>query len=164
LKETDRMVKETAAQMKETDRKLGKLGGRFGELIEHLVAPNLLDKFNSLGFNFGRAGPNVVFRNPKGIFIAEVDILLENGDTALAVEVKAKLTIPEVREHLERMEKLRRYADEHGDKRQFIGAVAGAIISEGAKPFAIKHGFYVVQQTGDTVKIDVPEGFVPKRW
>jgi hypothetical protein len=158
------MVKETAAQMKETDRKLGKLGGRFGELIEHLVAPNLLDKFNSLGFNFGRAGPNVVFRNPKGIFIAEVDILLENGDTALAVEVKAKLTIPEVREHLERMEKLRRYADEHGDKRQFIGAVAGAIISEGAKPFAIKHGFYVVQQTGDTVKIDVPEGFVPKRW
>jgi hypothetical protein len=171
LKETDRQMKETAAQMKETDRqmketdrKLGNLGGRFGELIEHLVAPNLLDKFNDLGFNFGRAGPNVVFKTPQGIFIAEVDILLENGDTALAVEVKAKLTIPEVREHLNRMEKLRRYADEHGDKRRFLGAVAGAIISEGAKPFAIKNGFYVVQQTGDTVKIDVPEGFVPKKW
>jgi hypothetical protein len=171
MQETDRMMKEhqlrqaeTDRIIKETSRIVGKLGGRFGELIEHLVAPNLLDKFNDLGYNFGRAGPNVVFKTPQGIFVAEVDILLENGDTALAVEVKAKLTIPEVREHLERMEKLRRYADAHGDKRQFLGAVAGAIISEGAKPFAIKNGFYVVQQTGDTVKINVPEGFVPKKW
>jgi hypothetical protein len=80
------------------------------------------------------------------------------------VEVKAKLTIPDVRDHIERMEKLRRYADEHGDRRQFIGAVAGAIIPKEVKPFAIKSGFYVVEQAGDTVKIDVPEDFVPRKW
>jgi hypothetical protein len=29
---------------------------------------------------------------------------------------------------------------------------------------ALKAGFYVIVQTGDTVKIDVPEGFIPKTW
>jgi hypothetical protein len=164
IKETDLQMKETDRQLKETGRNISKLGGRFGELVEHLVAPNLLEKFNARGFNFGRAGPNVIFKDPQGAFITEVDILLENGDTALAVEVKAKLTIPDVREHIARMEKLRRYADEHGDKRRFVGAVAGAIIPKEVKPFAIKSGFYVVEQAGDTVKIDVPEGFMPKQW
>jgi hypothetical protein len=32
------------------------------------------------------------------------------------------------------------------------------------KTAALKTGFYVITQTGDTVKIDVPEGFVPKSW
>jgi hypothetical protein len=171
LRETDRIVKETALQMKETDRKMqetdrkiGKLGNRFGELVEHLVAPNLLEKFNDLGFAFGRAGPNVVFKDPGGVLVAEVDILLENGELALAVEVKAKLTVPDVQEHLEQMGKLRRYADAHGDKRRLMGAVAGAIIAEGVKPFAFKNGFYVLEQTGDTVKIEAPEDFVPRTW
>jgi hypothetical protein len=164
LKETDRQLKETDRQLKETDRKISKLGGRFGELIEHLVAPNLMEKFNDRGFNFGRAGPNVVFKNPDGNFVAEVDFLLENGDTVLAVEVKAKLTISDVREHGERMKKLRYYADAHGDKRHLLGAVAGAIMPEGVKLFALKNGFYVVEQAGDTVRIDVPADFVPKKW
>jgi hypothetical protein len=185
LRETDRIVKETAQQMKatdrqlqatdrqlqatdrqlqETDRKIGKLGNRFGDLVEHLVAPNLLEKFNALGYNFGRVSLNTVFKNPKGVFVAEVDILLENGDIVLAVEVKANLTIHDIREHMERMEKLRLYADEHGDKRQLVAATAGAIIAEGVKPFAFKNGFYVIEQAGDTVKIAIPEGFVPKKW
>jgi hypothetical protein len=164
MKETDRKMQETDRKMQETDRKLGRLGGRFGELVEHLIAPNLLEKFNDLGFAFGRAGPNAVFKDPGGVFVAEVDILLENGELALAVEVKAKLTVPDVQEHLERMEKLRRYADKHGDKRQLMGAVAGAILAEGVKPFAFKSGFYVIEQAGDTVRIEVPEDFVPRKW
>jgi hypothetical protein len=32
------------------------------------------------------------------------------------------------------------------------------------KTAALKEGLYVITQTGDTVKIDVPEGFVPKAW
>jgi hypothetical protein len=164
MKETDRQMKETDRQMKETDRKISKLGGRFGDLVEHLVAPNLMEKFNDLGYNFGRASLNTVFKNPDGSVITEVDVLLENGDVVLAVEIKAKLTVSDVREHIERMEKLRRYADAHGDKRQILGATAGAIIAGGVKPFALKSGFYVLEQTGDTVKIAVPEGFVPGKW
>jgi hypothetical protein len=135
-----------------------------GDLVEHLAAPNILDKFNVLGFEFGKAGTNVRFRDAGRVLLAEVDILLENGDIALAVEVKAKLTIPDVQKHMARMEKLRRYADEHGDPRRLMGAVAWAIIPGGVKSFAVDNGFYVLEQTGDTVKIDVPEGFTPREW
>jgi hypothetical protein len=62
------------------------------------------------------------------------------------------------------MEKLRLYADRTGDKRKFLGAVAGAIASEEVKAFAVKSGLFVLEQSGDTVQISVPEGFKPREW
>jgi hypothetical protein len=32
------------------------------------------------------------------------------------------------------------------------------------REFAVKNGFFVVAQSGDTMNIDVPEGFKPKEW
>jgi hypothetical protein len=32
------------------------------------------------------------------------------------------------------------------------------------KRYALKSGFYVIEQSGDTVKIDIPEGFKPREW
>ncbi|MDR1429275.1 MAG: hypothetical protein LBI85_03215 [Spirochaetaceae bacterium] len=164
VKETDRIVKETALQMKETDRKISKLGSRIGDLVEELIIPNILEKFNKLGYVFGKVAPNVRYRDSRGAYAAEVDILLENGDTALAVEVKTTLTDADVRDHLKRMEKLRLYADEHGDRRRLLGAVAGAIAPAEVKAFAVKNGFFVLEQSGDTVRISVPEGFKPREW
>jgi hypothetical protein len=62
------------------------------------------------------------------------------------------------------MEKLRRYADEHGDRRKLIGAVAGAIATGEVKAFAVKEGFFVLEQSGDTIRVSVPEGFKPREW
>jgi hypothetical protein len=69
-----------------------------------------------------------------------------------------------VDEHVERMEKLRRYADEHGDRRKFLGAVAGAIVADNVKEYALRKGFYVIRQSGDTVIIENPEAFKPREW
>jgi hypothetical protein len=159
--ETERILRETS---RETDRKISKLGSRIGDLVEELIAPNILEKFNKLGYAFGKVAPNVRYSDSEGRYVAEVDLLLENGDTVLAVEVKTNLTNADVRDHAERMEKLRRYADEHGDRRKLVGAVAGAIAAEEAKAFAVKNGFFVLEQSGDTIKISVPEGFKPREW
>jgi hypothetical protein len=164
FQETDRKFQETDRKFQETDRKISKLGNRVGELVEHLVSPNILEKFNQLGYDFGKISPNVRFKGRRDSLMAEVDILLENGDIVLAVEVKTKLTADDVADHIERMEKLRCYAEEHRDRRKLLGAVAGAIVPEGVKSFAIKNGFYVIEQAGDTVKINTPEGFIPKEW
>jgi hypothetical protein len=160
-RETDREIKELS---RETDRKISKLGSRVGELVEHLVAPNLLEKFKSYGFQFRKTSIDVELKDANNLYLAEIDVLLENGSIALAVEVKSKLTVDDVKEHIDRMGKLRVYADEHQDSRKFLGAVAGAVIPEGVKPFAIKSGFFVIEQAGDTAKIDVPEGFIPREW
>jgi hypothetical protein len=168
FQETDRkmqeIMQETDRRMQETDRKISRLGSRIGDLVEELIVPNILEKFNKLGYVFGKVAPNVRYRDSRGVYVTEVDILLENGDTALAVEVKTNLTDNDVRDHLQRMEKLRRYADEHQDKRKLLGAVAGAITPEEVKIFAIKSGFFVLEQSGDTVRISVPEGFKPREW
>ncbi|MDR0598151.1 MAG: hypothetical protein LBG14_06565 [Treponema sp.] len=164
FQETDRKFRETELQMKETDRKISKLGSRIGDLVEELILPNILEKFNKLGYVFGKVAPRVRCQDVRGVYVAEVDLMLENGDAVLAGEVKTKLAIADVREHLKRMEKLRRYADEHGDKRKLLGAVAGAIASDNVKAFAIKSGFFVLEQSGDTIRISVPEGFKPREW
>jgi hypothetical protein len=164
MQETDRRMQETDRRMQETDRKISKLGSRVGDLVEELIVPNILEKFNKLGYVFGKVAPRVRYQDTRGMYVAEVDLLLENGDTALAVEVKTQLTSADVREHLKRMEKLRLYADEHGDRRKLLGAVAGAIASKEVKAFAIKSGFFVLEQSGDTVRNSDPEGFQPREW
>ncbi|MDR2142768.1 MAG: hypothetical protein LBP29_00165 [Treponema sp.] len=80
----------------------------------------------------------------------------------MAVEVKSCLRKRDVDDHIRRMGILRRYFDERGDTRKLLGAVA--IVSTEQKNYARKKGLYIVEQSGDTVKIDVAEGFVPRKW
>jgi hypothetical protein len=170
MRETDQkmreMNEETNRKMKETDKQIGALGNRFGELAEHLVAPGIAEKFNALGFHFNdiSAGLREIILDKGRQIVAEFDILLENGESSIAVEVKSKPSQRDVQDHIRRLEILRRHKDTLGDKRKIYGALAGAVMSSNVKTAALKAGLYVITQTGDTVKIDVPEGFAPKTW
>jgi hypothetical protein len=152
-------------QMKITDRRIGEMSNRFGELAEHLVLPSIQEKFNALGYDFDKTSQNVGISDKlDSLSGAEIDILLENGDIAIAVEVKAKPLYKDIDRHLERMEVLRRWANKHDDRRKFRGAMAGAIMSDEVRKYILKAGFYVIEQTGDTVEIIVPRGFTPREW
>ncbi|MDR0441990.1 MAG: DUF3782 domain-containing protein [Treponema sp.] len=164
IKETDRQMKETARRMAETDRRIGELGNRFGELAEHLVAPSIQEKFNELGFTFEETLAGRIIKDTSGKTIAEVDLILENGDTIMVVEIKAKPLPKDVDAHINRIDILRRRADARNDTRKFRGAVAGAIMLDSVRDYAHEKGFYVIEQTGDTVKITIPEGFMPREW
>ncbi|MDR2175417.1 MAG: hypothetical protein LBO82_05710 [Synergistaceae bacterium] len=166
MKETDRQMKETDRQMKRTDMQIGRLGNRFGELAEHLVAPNIIQKFNALGFHFDDISGlrRIIKDEGSGQKIAEFDILLENGESIIGVEVKSKPSYDDVEDHVRRLEILRLNKDGKGDRRKIHGALAGAIMPDIVRTAALKAGLYVITQTGDTVKIDVPEGFIPKTW
>jgi hypothetical protein len=150
---------------RETERIIGRLGNRFGELIEHLIVPNMTEKFNELGFDFSGSLQNWEIREPGNPDAsAEIDVLLENGDIAVAIEIKSKPNQNDVDEHLRRMEIVRRVADRRGDRRKFQGGIAGAIMSDSVRAYALKNGLYVVEQTGDTVRIVTSEGFKPREW
>jgi hypothetical protein len=62
------------------------------------------------------------------------------------------------------MDVLRGYLDERNDTRKLLGAVAGAIVPPELRNYVLKKGFYLIEQSGDTVKIEPPEDFVPKIW
>jgi hypothetical protein len=169
MKETERIIKEadreTDRQMKETNRKMGELGYRFGELAEHLVAPSIHEKFNALGYHFDAVFPGgSEIKDPGSDTYVEIDILLQNTECMVAVEVKSKFLEKDVDTHVKRLEILRRWADKHHDQRKIRGAAAGAIMSREVRHYALKAGLYVIVQTGDTVKIDIPKGFIPRDW
>ena len=164
-KETDRQMKETDRQMKETSERMGFLSNRFGELAEHLVAPGIAERFNELGYHFdGIAEGGYKIKDGQGKVIAEVDILLENGDCIMAVEVKSKPKIKDIEYHIKRLEILREHRRKKNDIRAIYGAIAGAVWSNEEKQATIDTGFYVLEQSGDTMKMDIPENFVPKKY
>jgi len=171
-KETDRIMKENAERQKEidrrqkeTDRQIGKLGNRFGEMVEYMVLPNLITKFHELGFVFEKAYPHATIKDTKNNIFAEIDITLENGDKVMLVEVKSKPTIEDINEHIERMEKVKTHAELHNDKRKYLGALAGMVFGDNEKKFAMKSGFYIIEPSGETFIITVPEGdYSPREW
>jgi hypothetical protein len=89
--------------------------------------------------------------------------MLENGDKAMLVEVKTKLTIERINKHIDRLEKMRKYADLHDDKRAFLGAVAGIVITDKARDYALNKGFYLIEPSGESFNITPPQG-KPKEW
>ena len=89
--------------------------------------------------------------------------MLENGDKAMLVEVKAKLTEKRINGHIERLEKMRKYANLHGDSRTFLGAVAGVVVTEEVINYALNQGFYLIEPTGENFNITPPNG-KPKEW
>jgi hypothetical protein len=164
MRETAQQMRETAQQMRETDRKMqetdqriGRLGNRLGDLIEHLTASNLLDQFKSLNYTFSRISRNTKIKDPNNQILAEIDLFLEDGEYVMAVEVKSVLTLTDVKDHIKRMETLRRYADIHQDKRKYVSSVSGALVEDKARDFALAMGIYVIKHPGDTVEILVPE-------
>jgi ElaB/YqjD/DUF883 family membrane-anchored ribosome-binding protein len=156
LKETEHLVKENSRQM-------GLNNNRFGEVVEYMIAPNLCKKFSELGLEFEKSNPNTLVSDHKNNIHFEVDVTLENGDTAMLVEVKNKLTTEHVKGHIRRLEKMRKYADLRGDKRSFLGAVAGVVMTSNAKKYALSQGFYVIEPSGEAFKITSP-GDKLKKW
>jgi hypothetical protein len=165
MKETDRFIRELRDNGKETDRRIkelqksmGDMGNRFGELAEHLVIPNIVQKFNALNYHFKDTAKERKFYNPEtGCVEAEFDILLENSTYSIGVEVKTKPTEKDVMEHIKRLEFLRSYKDKEGDNREIRGAIAGAIMPKHVRQAALGTGLYVIEQSGDTVRIEEPQ-------
>ena len=159
-KETERIIKESGI---EVDRRIGSLTNLFGDFTVGMVIPKISEKFMDIGLDFPRANPNVMVNDKKNNLSFEIDIMLENGDKAMLVEVKTKLTEERINKHIERLEKMRRYANIHGDKRTFLGAVAGFAITDEVREIALREGFYLIEPDGENFNITSPND-KPKEW
>jgi len=160
---------ELARIEKETNRKIGKLTGRIGMMVEHMVGGRILDKFQVLGYKVDHYSRNHYYQNSKLGISGEIDLILQDGDIAIFIEVKTTLETADVRKHLEKMAEYRIYADAAKilwpPTTRFIGAVAGAIVEDEAMKFAHENGLYVIVQSGEAVEIvSTPEGFKAKEW
>ena len=166
MQETDRKMQETDRQIKRTSKEVASLGSRIGKIVESMVKGNIVGKFQDLGYDVGGCSQNKFFENKDLGIRGEIDLLLDDGDVAILIEVKTTLETADVRNHIERLEKYRRYLDARGiDKRRIIGAVAGAVVKDESVTFARENGLYVIIQSGKAVEIVTPsDEFTVKEW
>ena len=166
MMEADRRIQETELQMKRTSKEVGKLTGTIGSMVEHMIGARILEKFQVLGYEVDYYTRNHFFSAKKRGIKGEIDLILHDGDISILIEVKTTLETADVRKHLEKIEKYRIYADARwNDPTRFIGAVAGAVVTDEAKDFAHENGMYVIVQSGEAVEIvPVPEGFQAREW
>ena len=164
------LVKEVAENQKETDRivkeigkNLGDFTNSYGKVVESMISPNLLEKFRELGYDFHEASTRHKVQDKKNNIKFEIDAYLQNGDVAMLVEIKAELTISDINKQIERLEKMRKYADLRGDRRRFIGAVAGIAIGGNEREYALNQGFFLIEPTGENFNI-IPPNDKPKEW
>ena len=143
--------------------KLGHLTTLFGDLTEAMVAPRIREKFEEIGLFFPKASRNIEFNDKVNNISFEVDIMLEDGDRAMLIEVKTKLTMERINYHLNRLDEMRKYADLRGDKRTFLGAVAGIVVTDEIRDYALNKGFYFIEYAGETFYITPPKN-KPKEW
>jgi hypothetical protein len=168
-KQTEALGKQTEAlgkQMRNLGKQMGTLGNRFGEIAEHLVFPAVVKRFNELGYNFNfEFEGNCKVRDKNNQIVAEIDVYLENGVTIAVVEVKTKPDLLDIDKHIQRIEKLKQSRKEKNEPPKIlIGAIAGAIFPKEVKEAALQAGLYVLVQSGDTMKLEIPEWFKPKEF
>ena len=156
--------KEFEKRWKRHEQEFGDLSRSYGDQVEAMFV-NLSGKFNVYGHNFTSEARNTKYFAENGKVLTEVDRKMENGDSILLVEVKAKLKKDDVDDHIERLGIISEHCKRLNDHRKVIGAVAGGIIPENLLKYAQNRGLYVLVLNGDNVEVaDMPAGFRPKEW
>ncbi|MBD2424704.1 DUF3782 domain-containing protein [Phormidium sp. FACHB-1136] len=163
--ELGRVIAETRRDMAESNRQLnqqlGALGGKWGLFVENMVAPACKTLFLDRGIPVHRVSQRVqVIRDGDTM---EVDVLVQNQNHVLAVEVKSSLSVDDIKEFVEDLQRFHQFFPEHAD-RQLYGAVAGIAFDQGADRYAYRQGLFVLAQSGETMQILNDASFEPKAW
>jgi hypothetical protein len=160
-KETDRILKKLSVDVKEVNKSVGRLTNRLGEFVEEAVRPSAVRLFRERGIDIHEVQQNIsANRDGEGL---EIDLLVVNNKDVVVIECKSNLSIDDVNEHLERLEKVKRLLPDHKDKR-ISGAVAGMVIPANVATYAIRKGLYVIGQNGEHLELRNDMSFAAKVW
>ncbi len=103
--EADRRMVKLEQLAANTSREVGCLGDRWGTFVENLVEPAVLQLFQARDINV-----QATYRPAKSFRPAapmEIDILAVDGDVAVAIEVKSRLTQQDVDDLCEKLQKIK---------------------------------------------------------
>jgi len=161
FQETDRKFQETREFLDGLSRRFGELGNRLGEFVETMVEPAVVRLFQDRGLAVREVHRRVTAdRNGERI---EIDLLVVDGDAAVAVECKSRITIRDVERHLDRLNRIKRLMPRFSDAR-IHGALAGMVIDDEAADFAERLGFWVLAPSGETMTLRNGQDFAPRVW
>ncbi|MBD2234053.1 hypothetical protein [Phormidium tenue] len=159
--ESDRSLAELKRLVDNTTRAVDGLTTRWGQFVENLVEPAVLRLFQERGIDVQEVTRRM--RSQRRGAEMEIDIFAVDGDVAVAVEVKSRLSHQDVEYFLGCLGRFKLSFPHYADY-DIYGAVAGIEIDEGVDRFAYQRGLFVIKQTGDTVMIANNSTFQPTAW
>jgi len=154
--------RETDKKIKEVSIAIGNLGNRLGEFVEEMVKPSALKLFQQRGIKVEEIHQNIENSRIEKKHI-EIDLLLVNSDDVVAIEVKSKPTISEVKEFINKLKEFKIFFI-HYKKLNIYGAIAGMVVPKNVREYAIKNGLFVIVPEGETMAIANHTDFKPKAW
>jgi len=160
-KETDRILKKLSVDVKEVNKSVGRLTNRLGEFVEEAVRPSAVRLFRERGIDIHEVQQNVTAKRDGEAL--EIDLLVVNNEDIVVIECKSNLSIDDVNEQLERLEKVKRLLPRYKDCR-ILGAVAGMVIPDNVATYAIRKGLYVIGQNGEHLELRNDVSFAAKIW
>jgi hypothetical protein len=167
IKDTQQILREANLEagkmIKDLRASLGQLGGRLGDFVEEMVKPAAVRLFMERGLEVRQVFQNVARYDDHGQFLMEIDLLVVDTDTAVAIECKSKCSVDDVAEHLDRLSRFKEYFPQYAAFHLY-GAVAAMVIPDEVARFAYRKGLYVLAQSGDTIQIRNDARFQPKQW
>jgi hypothetical protein len=166
FQDTAKRFQETDKYVKRLSKNIGGLNDSMGALIETLIAARLWEQFDAYPYNLKRAYRRVPIYDHTSTVITDIDILLSNGEYAMAVEVKREINKQEdVDHHERRMNRIVSYPPDEIKGKTLLGALAGGSVEPDTMAYAYHKGFFVLELSGKTVSlIDPPDGFAPTTW
>jgi hypothetical protein len=165
----DKMAERVDKMAERVDRVTANAGGlnlSMGELVETLFAPHLGEKFDAYHYNLRRTFARVPIYDDTNRLRGEIDILLSNTTYCMAAEIKRWLDkMDQVDDHIKRMRLIRQYPPAETKGKNLLGAIAAAVVNPGIREYAEQSGFFVLELTGEDVRLlEPPKGFKPKEW
>jgi hypothetical protein len=132
------------------------------EFDEQYICFEIIKKFNELGYYFD----DITFGSRRildinGNTLTELGIVLENINCLIAVELIANPKRKDIEHHINSLKILKEHRNNYKDKRKIYGAITVNEIGREEKMAILKNGIYLFEQSGKTVKLDMPDNFFP---
>ena len=153
------------SRLRELSKEVGGISNRLGEVAQCFFGSDLWRHFDGFEYEFQRLYPYLPLFNEKNEPIGDIDITLLNGEYVMAIEVKTHLKKKNVEYHVKRLEQIKKYPPDQYKGRKLLGGMAGLMIDMDAKDLADELGIYVIEQSGDAVRLAaLPEWFNAREW
>jgi len=163
--EFEKRIKKFDEEDEKLQKKIDGLTGAWGRFVAEMVRPKIVELFQEKGIQIETSLQSVLgYKDGQKYY--EIDLLLINTNVAVVVEIKSSLSVGDVNEHLERLEKIKLVSPKRIDLSgvTIYGAVAGMIVEGEADKYAYKKGLYVLRQKGNLVEIANDNKFIPTEW
>ena len=159
--EADRRLAQLEKMVADNGRQVAGLTTRWGQFVENFVAPAVLCLFQERGIEIRQTSRRVTSTIPEARM--EIDILAVDGDVAVAIEVKSRLSQEDVDNFCQKLQNFK-LAFPYLSAYQIHGAVAAIEIVQDVDRYAYRRGLFVIRQCGDSVEIANDSAFKPRAW